>query len=176
MNKNRIAISNYGSLLGQSLLTVVIDPIDKKFKEKIAADPAVINLSKPFPMYVIEPLLVQAVRASKEANGQQIIVINEGSNGVTSVEFTLAKGLLKPTRENFNAAITAAIEGETSFFSGADYPALFEATDKLNKRNADRMEELCNELMEQNALLKNLRENQKMAFEREMEDFDQSNI
>ena len=38
------------------------------------------------------------------------------------------------------------------------------------------MEELCNELMEQNALLKNLRENQKMAFEREMEDFDQSNI
>lgn len=167
MNKNKIAIAAMGSLLGKSLLTVQIDNIDKTFNEKKDRDPKAPRLVSPLKMYVVNHVEVKAVAKDTDLDGRDVIVFNNDPK----LQFQVAKGLQKPNNDTVKEAIAAAIDGETRFFSGEDYPELFAICSAQNKRTLENIDGLINELTQQYGLLKDVMTSEEVSFKKEMEDY-----
>ena len=170
MNQNKVAISVMGSLLGKSLLTVKIDNIDKAFNEKKERDPKAPRLVSPLKMYIIDRVEVTSVSKDTDLDGRAVIVFNND----TKLQFQVAKGLQKPSNDTVKDAIAAAINGETRFFSGEDYPELFSICSAQNKRTMESIDTLLNELTQQYGFLKDVTASEEVSFKKEMEDY-QSN-
>ena len=167
MNQNKVAISVMGSLLGKSLLTVKIDNIDKSFNEKKDRDPKAPRLVSPLKMYVIERVEVKSVAKDTDLDGRDVIVFN----GDAKLQFQVAKGLQKPSNDAVKDAIAAAINGETRFFSGEDYPELFAICSAQNKRTQENIDALLNDFTAQYAFLKDVMTSEEVSFKKEMEDY-----
>lgn len=167
MNQNKIAISTMGSLLGRSLLTVKIDNIDKTFNEKKEKDPKAPRLCSPLKMYVIEHVEVKSVAKETDLEGRDVIVFN----GDTKLQFQVAKGLQKPNNDTVKEAIAAAINGETRFFSGEDYPDLFALCSAQNRRTQEIIDGLLNDLTAQYTFLKEIIASEEVSFKKEMADY-----
>jgi len=168
MNKIKIATSQCGALLGMDLLTVKVENVDLKYNEKKEADPNGLRLNKPLKKYIIEAITVNSVKADTDAEGQAIVIFNDKPE----MQFLVAKGIEKPSNDTVKDAVNAAVNGNTRFFSSVDYPILFSLVDALNAKNQNEANAIAEELIQQAALLKNLRGIQKDSYDRYKTDFD----
>lgn len=167
MNHTKIAYAACGALLGRSLLTVKIENIDLQYNEKKEKDPEANRLLRPYKKYIIEPINVTSVEASTDIENRAVVIFNRKPE----MQFVVSEGIVKPDNDSVREAIEAAVNGQTRFFSGEDYPALFSIVDQVNAKNMAEINNLAQELIKQGALLKDLRKIQADNFRKEMEDY-----
>lgn len=170
LERHRITLANYGSLLGKEIYSVGVKNMDPDYNKK-KGTPDELVPSFPIKVYLLNRITVTGVKAEVDADGNTIIIFNDDSN----LRFPIATPELRvPSVASIKDAIRAAENGEPPIFFEDCAKATAEIT-ALNKANMNKAIKLSRDMAQQADGLQKAMDLDQLACERYLSELD-SNV